>query len=56
VYLAGSSSNNVFKIAPASGGGGGGTVMPIHGRTAWWLLVPALILVWARRREGALRP
>jgi len=35
---------------------GGCAVTPIHSGAAWWLLVPALLLVWARRREGALRP
>ena len=38
---------------PTAGGGGGGcTVMPNHSRgTAWQLLVPALVLAWAKRRQ-----
>jgi len=38
---------------PSGGGGGDGgcTVTPHEGGVAWWLLVPALVLAWARRRQ-----
>jgi probable HAF family extracellular repeat protein len=34
-----------------SGGGGGCTLTPHDGGVAWWLLVPALVLAWAKRRQ-----
>ena len=36
---------------PQPGGGGGCTVTPNESGVAWWLLLPVLMLVWARRRE-----
>jgi len=40
---------------PTAGGGGddggGCSVTPNVGGVAWWLLVPAIVLAWARRRQ-----
>jgi MYXO-CTERM domain-containing protein len=53
---AGTDGGGVFAIEQVAGTGGGGcTVTADHSSgTAWWLLVPALVL--ARRRRSVRRP